>query len=321
MATYGECSILKSPSCSCIETDGVAVVLRAFKQTVMTAPKIATARDIEGLSYSRVISNDPGRRQIATTVEWKKGSDDRWFMEPGSKRLTRDEYYNQSGINVRMRKRRRRDAVVAEETSVLKEASIKTASAAAFEASLLTRMTVVEALWTHKLGRWTSIADMSGYAARRRTLDRFWRRKVGLEESPAKSRTVVVFGDGSFPPTGKRERAVPRKAMEAAAARFAAAVVKVKEAYTTKVCSACHASTDEVKMLRLKKSRSGVMRQRRVIVQELRRCESNACSASRYKSRDKDAAISIFQIFIAGNERPVGYTKEGYDAAMRVRRR
>jgi hypothetical protein len=302
-----------------IETDGVAVVLRVFKEKVMASPKIATASDLKGLSYSRVISNDPGRRQIATTVEWNKDHDDRWVMKPGSKRLTRDEYYNQAGINSRMAKRRKRDAVIAAETDVLKAASLKTASAATFEASLLTRMGVVEALWTHKLGRWTSIADMSGFAARRKTIDRFWRHKVGLEACPSKSRTIVVFGDGSFPATGKRERAVPRKAMEAAASRFAMKVVKVREAYTTKVCSTCHEPTDEVKMLRWKKSRAGVWKERRVVVQELRRCVSNACSATSYKSRDEDAAISIFQIFMAGSDRPFCYTKEGYTTAMAAR--
>jgi hypothetical protein len=302
-----------------IETDGVAIVLRVFKERVMAAPKIATASDLEGLSYSRVISNDPGRRQIATTVEWNKDRDDRWVMKPGSKRLTRDEYYNQAGINKRMAKRRKRDLAIAAEADVLKQASIKTSSVAAFEASLLARMVVVEALWKHKLGRWTSIADMTGFAARRKTIDRFWRHKVGLEESPQRSKTVVVFGDGSFPATGKRERAVPRKAMEAAASRFAMKVVKVREAYTTKVCSTCHEPTDEVKMLRWKKSRAGVWKEMRVVVQELRRCVSNACSATSYKSRDEDAAISIFQIFMAGSDRPFCYTKEGYTTAMAAR--
>jgi hypothetical protein len=137
-------------------------------------------------------------------------------------------------------------------------------------------MPVVEALWEHNLGRWTSIADMSGYAVRRKALDRFWRHKVGLEASPSQSRTVVVFGDGKFPPTGRRERAVPRKAMEAAAARFAMMVVKVREAYTAKVCSSCHEPTKEVQMRLWKKTRKGVRRMCRVEVPELRRCESSA---------------------------------------------
>jgi transposase len=302
-----------------IETDGVAIVLRVFKERVMAAPKIATASDLEGLIYSRVISNDPGRRQIATTVEWNKGHDDRWVMKPGSKRLTRDEYYNQAGINKRMAKRRKRDLAIAAEADVLRQASLKTSSVDVFEASLEKRMKVVDELWKHKLKRWTSMADMSGFAARRKTIDRFWRHKVGLEESPQRSKTVVVFGDGSFPATGKRERAVPRKAMEAAASRFAMKVVKVREAYTTKVCSTCHEPTDEVKMLRWKKSRAGVRKERRVVVQELRRCVSNACSATSYKSRDEDAAISIFQIFMAGSDRPFCYTKEGYTTAMAAR--
>ena len=106
--------------------------------------------------------------------------------------------------------------------------------------------------------------------------------------------------------------------MEAAAARFAAAVVKVREAYTTKVCSKCHNPTKEVKMRRWKKSRAGDWRECRFEVPELRRCASNACSATPLKSRDIDAAISILQIFLAGNARPLGYTKEGYDAATRL---
>jgi hypothetical protein len=196
-----------------IESDGVGVVLRICKESVMVAPKLATVSDLESLSYSRVICNDPGRRQIATTVEWKRGSEDKWEIQPGSQRMTRDEYYDQAGINTRMAKRQRRDVTIADEMLVLKGASLKTASSQTFESSLLARMEVVEALWTHKLGRWTSIADMSGFAARRRTLDRFWRNKVGLEASPENSTTVVVFGDGKFSASGKNERAVPRKAM------------------------------------------------------------------------------------------------------------
>jgi len=67
----------------------------------------------------------------------------------------------------------------------------------------------------------------------------FWRHNVGLEASPFESRTVVDFGDGHFPPTGRRERAVPMKALEAYTAHFAAIVVKFREADTTEVCSAC----------------------------------------------------------------------------------
>jgi hypothetical protein len=99
---------------------------------------------------------------------------------PGSKRLTRKEYYNQAGIDTRMQKRSRRDAKVATETEVLKAASLKTASAATFEASLLARMVVVEALWTHKLGRWTSMADMSGYAGEGCAPQGYGRRSYAL---------------------------------------------------------------------------------------------------------------------------------------------
>ena len=159
--------------------------------------------------------------------------------------------------------------------------------------------------------------DMAGYVGRRRALDRFWRRKVGLERNPEESRTVVVFGDGRFAASGRRERAVPRKATEAAAARFAKAVVKVGEQYTTIVCSGCHHPTEAVRLRRWKRGRDGMPVQRLVDVRELRRCVSNACRhcrASPYKSRDVDAAISILQVFLAGRRRPPCYTKEGYKA-------
>jgi hypothetical protein len=68
---------------------------------------------------------------------------------------------------------------------------------------------------------------------------------------------------------------------------------------------------------RWKKTRARFLRYCRVEVPELRRFVSNACSATPFKSRDVDATISILQIFLAGNERPLGYTKEGYDAATR----
>ena len=293
-----------------IESDGVAVILRVFKEKTLAGPKVATVDDLPDLAFSRVLAGDEGRRQIVTLVEWAHGE-----RTNKSVRLTRKEYYAEAGVDKRMSERRRRDQAIAAELLVYKKYSIKTADVDEFEEASRKRARVIETIWRHKLGRWTSIADMSGYIARRRALDRFWRHKAGLEACHTASDTIVVFGDGRFSCTGKKERAVPRRALEAAAARFAKLVVKVNEAYTTCVCSKCHMPNRPVKMLRWR-MRNGTLVQRRVDVLELRRCVSNVCSASPYKSRDVDAAISILDIFFAGNARPICYTKVGYETAL-----
>eukprot|EP00873_Tetraselmis_striata_P026960 jgi/Tetstr1/447224/TSEL_034661.t1 len=216
-----------------LESDGVAIVLRTSKTNPLASAEMATKDDLEDIVFDRVLANDPGRADIATVVEWT----DEEGLKRGSTRLTRKEYYQQAGINRRARKRRMRDRAISEHLNKWKEASIKTADPEAFEEALRVRMSPlpgsegdpsIEVVWGHQLARWTSIMDMTAFAAKRRTLDRFWRHKVGLEARHDLSRTVVVFGDGKFSASGRGERAVPRKAMEASAARFAAKVVKEK---------------------------------------------------------------------------------------------
>lgn len=185
---------------------------------------------------------------------------------------------------------------------MLKRATLKTTSTTNFENALHLRTGVSEEVWKHKLGRWTSMLSMSGYIGRRKALDRFWTKKADLEKSRVQRHTMVVFGHAKFSSTGQRERAVPRKAMEAAASRFPSQVVKVYESFSTKVCSCCHMPTKSVVMMRWIRNKDGEMKKQRVEIRELRRCVSNACSASPYKSRDKDAAINILQIFLAGLE-------------------
>eukprot|EP00873_Tetraselmis_striata_P026897 jgi/Tetstr1/447161/TSEL_034598.t1 len=214
-----------------LQSDGVAIVLRTSKTNPLASAEMATKDDLEDIVFDRVLANDPGRADIATVVEWT----DEEGLKRGSTRLTRKEYYQQAGINRRARKRRMRDRAISEHLNKWKEASIKTADPEAFEEALRVRMSPlpgsegdpsIEVVWGHQLARWTSIMDMTAFAAKRRTLDRFWRHKVGLEARHDLSRTVVVFGDGKFSASGRGERAVPRKAMEASAARFAAKVVK-----------------------------------------------------------------------------------------------
>eukprot|EP00873_Tetraselmis_striata_P033958 jgi/Tetstr1/454222/TSEL_041141.t1 len=297
-----------------VETDGVAVILRVDKSRPLpgSLPRAEGAL-LQGVldRVDRVVVSDPGLNQPVTTAEWRPGGG----VSDRSVRLTAKEYYSQAAVAQRVRYRKERDKVVARQRTTARSACLSVATMAEFESSLATRNGVVEDLWRHTLGRWTSRLRMEAYMRERSAVDRFWVRKVKLDADRPASRALVAFGDGSFQCTmrGKRHGAPLRK-LERSAARFSALAFTVGERYTTKVCSRCHMPTVGVRRLR-----NG----RRVLVQELRRCLSQACHSIPFKARDKDAALSILEIVLAllsGDDRPECYTRDGYNARVDVMR-
>lgn len=297
-----------------VETDGVAVILRVDKCCPLPS-KLARAehgllrrfRDI----VQRVIVTDPGLNQSATTAEWtpEGGVSDK------SMRFTSAEYYAEAAVTQRTKYREKRDKAVTEQRRTARSACLTVATVKEFEESLGVRNTVVEDLWRHELARWTSRLRMEAYIRKRSAVDRFWVNKVKLDADRTASFTIVGFGDGSFQCNmrGKR-RGAPLRKLEQSAARFSALAFKIGERYTTKVCSHCHMPTVGVRRLQ-----NG----RRVLVQELRRCLSQACHSIPFKARDKDAALSILEIaleLLFGRSRPEWYTKEGHDACVAMMR-
>lgn len=291
-----------------VETDGVAVVLRLKKQGLPSElPRAESVRDWQTIlaDADRCLFVDPGINQPVTIAEWKPGIG----VTNKQYRMTAKEYYNEASVKQRILYRKKRDSEVDAETTAIRKATLKTSSLPEYRESLEIRMAVAEALWNHTLGRWTSRLRMKAWMKKRSAVDRFWVNKIGLTADRTESRTVVVFGDGSFSCTMRgKKHAAPLRQIEKAAGRFSRLAVKISERYTTKVCSRCHMPTVGVR-----RDVNG----RHVVVQESRYCHSQTCHSAPFKARDYDATLSIGEVFMAmvrGEERPECYTKAGYDA-------
>ena len=272
-----------------IETDGVAVCfhLRKQKADVEAGPtrpvkrrKRAAAgapdRAPAGVQPESVVGVDPGRCNIASTVQrLADGSVKRC-------RLTREQYYRDSHAADNLERLQRMDRRhVAAEMAALSEVVGKTTDLQQFEEYLSAKKEVDPVLWKHRLRRGAAMLSMDTFIHKRKTVDRFWRRTVGLQRG-----MTVAYGDAGFASSGCGERSVPTCKMKEAAGRFAR-VVEVDEFLTSKRCCECGGGLLPVYV-------PGSPRPLRAV----RRCGSTACNEAPLKSRDWSAAINIMRRYV-----------------------
>jgi len=151
-----------------------------------------------------------------------------------------------------------------------------------------------------------------------------WRRKQSYQDQQADSmvtrwfaskkgakQLIVFYGNGSFAPTGRREKAVPTKewikrllqAMKRK--KIPGGILMTGEYLTTQMCHKCGDLTKEVKV-------------GNEVSRDLRCCRG-ACTEGhpnncRVLNRDRNAAINIYKAgmaYIKGEERPRHLTKAG----------
>lgn len=99
----------------------------------------------------RVVSVDPGRVAIVTCGEWVTDSSapnapPRWV----SWRLSRSQFYAETGYEAAMRQRQRWNLEVAEAHAALATVSVRTGSLERFDQYLSTLETHLEALWRNR---------------------------------------------------------------------------------------------------------------------------------------------------------------------------
>jgi hypothetical protein len=232
-----------------------------------------------------VAANDPGRYNIAAVVQVVDGVETRY-------RLTRKQYYEDCHANRNIARRIKWDKAIEDEREAVRSSQRRTASLPAFEGYLRVKKQHSDAVWRENLKRRTSLLAMDSYIHKRKTMDTFWRRHLGMQRN-----IFVAWGDGSFSAGGKGERSVPKEKLKLACKRFALKVVEVDERYTTAKCCDCGRAVLPV----YRRMPNG----RRLEVRGLRRCVSNACREIPLKSRDYAAARNILKIALEA-ERP-GY--------------
>lgn len=284
-----------------IETDGVAVCfhLKRKKAQEDIEPMKKPARKKASTSASayvrpaqetkpadvameKVVGVDPGVRNMASTVQ--RLADGTWKK----RRLTDKQYYRDSHITDTGHKLQRLDRrFIREQMAELSETVAKTANVQQFEEYLAAKKRVDGRLWEHRLERSHGLMAMDRYIHKRKTVDRFWKRTVGLEKD-----MIVAFGDAKFSSSGPGRlglRSVPTAEFNKAASRFAR-VVPVDENFTTKKCCECGRILDPIRDPRHPNNPMGL--------RAVRRCCSIDCSEAPLKSRDWNAAVNIFWRYV-----------------------
>jgi hypothetical protein len=227
------------------------------------------------LDGKRVLACDPGRSNIMYVVE--KLDDGRF--EPH--KLTRRQYYAESGIFKANENSARWNKGVVDELEKLSTASPKSADLGAFSLYVDAVASVRDALWEEYLRKRWREQTFRLYGGKKRSFAKFF---DGLKLTPE---TVLAYGASKFAPGGKGELTVPvSRAYKECRARVR--TFNVCEFRTTAV----HWRDDTVLQTVVKKSGDGG---RPVPVRGLLWCNSTNEYERKFVNRDLNAAINILR--------------------------
>lgn len=201
-----------------IDTDGTAVNVHFTcpKDVVEDEPKEVKI-DLKG---KRVIGVDPGRTNIFYMVEEiEKDKFEKY-------RLTRKQYYVESGLTAAKKKSELWNLNVKEDLEMLSLASPKSVSLENFNNYLETMISVKNSLWTEYTHQKWSIQRLKVYGGKKRVFSTFL-NKLG-------DNVVLAYGTAKFAPGGKGEMAVPvSRGFKECATRFE--ILPIDEFRTTKL--------------------------------------------------------------------------------------
>jgi hypothetical protein len=259
-----------------IDTDGVSVCLhftRPKKQATEGEREEEEKQQVD-LTGKRVLGVDPGRTNILFVVEEVAPNKFKYY------RLTRNQYYNESGIiTARRHTEHWHNTTIAEEIKLLSTVSTKSASLEAFQAYLQVVFQVKEAMWTEYFKKRWMQQRLRLYGGKKRVFAKFLNKIDSKNEE-----TVLAFGSAKFAPGGKNEVAVPTsRAFKECSYRFP--IVTVDEFRTSKIHWRDDTLLDQV----AKKNAKGSLE----AVRGLLWCSSTIQNNNKFVNRDLNAAINI----------------------------
>lgn len=202
-----------------IDTDGTVVNVHFTcpKKIVEENDDVKPKVDLTG---KKVIGVDPGRTNIFYMVEETKKDTFKSY------RLTRKQYYAESGIISAKKNTENWNLKVKEELERLSLASPKAVSLENFTRYLETMTSVKETLWSEYLKTKWSYQRMKLYGGKKKVFSKFLNR-LG-------DNVVLAYGAAKFAPGGKGELAVPvSRGFKECATRFE--IIPVDEFRTTKL--------------------------------------------------------------------------------------
>ena len=201
-----------------IDTDGIAINVH-FTCPIKTISGTEEKAKID-LAGKRVIGVDPGRTNIFYMVEEVEKDKFKKF------RLTRKQYYVESGITAAKKNTEVWNLKVKEDLEKLSLASPKSISLENFNMYLDTMLSVKETLWTEYFDTKWADQRLRLYGGKKKVFSKFLNR-LG-------DNVVLAYGTAKFAPGGKGELTVPvSRGFKECASRFK--VVPVDEFRTTKL--------------------------------------------------------------------------------------
>nr|QBK85705.1 MAG: putative transposase DNA-binding domain protein [Marseillevirus LCMAC101] len=257
-----------------IETDGVSVCFH-FK-----IPKVDKMGNRKIKKAERVIAIDPGRSNLIFGVE-KLSTD-----KIKTYKLTRRQYYTESGMKTATRKAAHWEKEIEPEELVYRKISPKTTKGKIWNKFLQNYYKVYDKLWEVKTKKKWSRERFRVYCLKRKTLDKFFSKMDG------KIKPVIAYGAAKFNPTNKNELSAPTTFLAKRCSKFYPTVM-VDEYNTTKVCVDCDCKLSKV----IKKKPEGIRE-----VRGLRWCSSTKCRT--FKDRDLNASLNILRCFCMKTQRP-----------------
>lgn len=282
-----------------IETDGVSACVHFTRPKRVREPERDSQEDSRACSVggrldtesTRVLANDPGRCNIFYVVEKRRDG------EFKSWRLTRRQYYNESGSNEAQRRASRWQAGLRMHVEELSVSSPRTASLPRFLCFLGTWLCTRAAIWEeHSKRRWAE-QRLRVYGGKKRVFARFFNRLEAEKEERDVRQTTLAYGSARFAPGGKGEVSVPTtRAFKEAQSRFR--VVVVDEFRTSQVYHG-----DESQLQKVGRASSGGVE----VVRGLLWCGSTS-DIGKFVSRDKNAAINILRC-VTLPKRPTSLTR------------
>jgi hypothetical protein len=239
-------------------------------------------------SRRRVIGVDPGRINTISTAE---------VLPDGTVEkltVTKKQYYQECGINVRKRKSAKWQKEIEPFESIFAETSPKTSSYDICEKHTDNYENVKEELWEAKTQRKLRRERFRSYVLKQKFLDRLANKLIGPDKD---NPPVLAYGDAKFNATGKFESSPGPTTWIAKELSKRIDMEFIDEYYTSQICNGCkhflHSVIDIAKDRKITNIRG------------LKWCSTLSGSESKtcfnLRNRDCNAALNIREIFISIN--------------------
>ena len=292
--------------------EAAAATARAKKeQTGDDAPEAGPLAHLA--DDERVIGLDPGRTNIAFAAEILPDGEVRTY------KLTRRQYYAESGMLAARKKNAVWNAAVQTDQDVPDEWSMKTADTGQMRCHIRPLASVHAVLWEACTRPACARLRFHTWSGRAKSLDAFFKRMRGDGPAP-----YIAYGDADFAPAGRGRAPVPTTTAARRCKLYFGRdrVAVVDEHRTSAICCGCGAPTCKVMERKAGSARKSEVR-------GLRLCRSTICSGlsdltPRLVDRDLNGALNILRVARA-QVRPVetrrGRQRVVYGPSITLRRR